>query len=55
MFALLAVICFAVEFVLRLVGTNTGEVDLVVLGLAFVAAHLLLGSWPAGLTFRRRD
>jgi hypothetical protein len=47
MFALLALLCF----VLALFGVSLGEVDLVTLGLAFVAAHLLLGGaglghWP---------
>ena len=41
MFALAALICFAVAFVLKLVGTDLGAFDLVILGLAFVAAHLV--------------
>lgn len=53
MFALFAVICFAVEFVLHLVGTDTAKVDLISLGLAFVAAHLLVGAWPAFLRTRQ--
>lgn len=43
MFALLALICF----ILALFGASTG-IDLVVLGLVFVAAHLLFGAWPLG-------
>ena len=39
-FALLALICF----VLALFGAHVG-LDLVVLGLVFIAAHLLFGSW----------
>lgn len=39
MFALLALL----TFVLALFKVTIGEIDLVVLGLAFVAAHLLLG------------
>jgi hypothetical protein len=39
MLALLALICF----VLRLFHVAVGDIDLVVLGLAFVAAHLLFG------------
>jgi hypothetical protein len=41
MFALLALICF----VLALFGVRPGEVDLVILGFAFIATHLLLGDW----------
>lgn len=39
MFALLALLCFVVA----LFRASIGDVDLVVLGLVFVAAHLL---WP---------
>lgn len=47
MFALLAVIAFALAFILKLLGTSTGNVDLVILGLLFVALHLLVGvGWP---------
>jgi hypothetical protein len=38
-FALLALICF----ILALFGVHLGSIDLVILGLVFVAAHLLLG------------
>lgn len=48
MFALAALVCF----LLALFGAHVG-IDLVVLGLAFLAAHLLLGAWPFG-TVRRR-
>lgn len=44
MFALLALITFVVAFILSLVGVAVGGgVNLVILGLAFIAAHLLLG------------
>jgi hypothetical protein len=55
MFALLAVICFAVEFVLDLVGSTTGKINLIALGLAFVAAHFLVGAWPAFPRLGRRE
>jgi hypothetical protein len=42
MFALLALVCF----VLAAFGVSFGVVDLLALGLAFVAAHLILGLWP---------
>jgi hypothetical protein len=51
-FALIALICFAVAFVLKLVGTTLGDVDLVILGLAFLAAHFV----PfGGFAFTRRN
>ncbi|MGH3673650.1 MAG: hypothetical protein ACRDSH_23975 [Pseudonocardiaceae bacterium] len=43
MFALVALICF----ILALFGTPVG-IDLVALGLVFVALHLLFGMWPLG-------
>lgn len=44
MFALLALLCFVVaQFEAAL-----GPVDLMLLGLAFVAAHLLLGGYGLG-------
>ena len=39
MFALLALLCF----VLALFHVHIGTIDLVILGLAFIAAHLLFG------------
>jgi hypothetical protein len=45
MFALAAVVTFAVALILGLVGTDTGALDLVVLGLLLVSLHLLTGSW----------
>ncbi len=42
MAALAALICF----ILALFKVHIGTIDLVVLGLAFVALHLLLGAWP---------
>lgn len=50
MFALCAVITFAVAFVLALLGVDTENFDLVILGLLFVALHLLVG---VGLPWRR--
>lgn len=47
MLALVALICF----VLRLFEVELGEVDLVVLGLAFVAAHLV---WIDGQLWKLR-
>jgi hypothetical protein len=47
MFALLALIAF----VLALFRVAVENVDLVVLGLAFVALHLLVGAWPTGTTW----
>ena len=44
MFALLALICF----VLDVFKVHPSGVDLVSLGLAFVAAHLLFGGWLLG-------
>lgn len=41
MFAILAVLCFLLVVFQAAVG-----VDLIALGLAFVAAHLLFGLWP---------
>lgn len=46
MFALAAVVSFALAFLLKLLGTGTGDFDLVVLGLLFVALHLLTGFAP---------
>jgi hypothetical protein len=40
MLAIAAAICFAVAFVLKLVGVGIGQVDLVVLGLVFLAVHI---------------
>jgi len=46
---MLAVVALII-FILRLFGVAIGSIDLVVLGLAFVAAHLAFGVplWPAG-------
>lgn len=53
MFALLAVIVFAVDFILNLVGTSTGKIDLIALGLAFLALHFVTALWPISLGSRR--
>lgn len=45
MFALAAVVSFALAFILKLMDNGTGHVDLVILGLVFVALHLLFGTW----------
>jgi hypothetical protein len=42
-FAILAAICFGVALLLQLVGVGTGALNLVTLGLLFVAVHLALG------------
>lgn len=42
MAALLALICF----VLALFSVKLGQIDPLVLGLVFVALHLLVGNWP---------
>lgn len=47
MFALLALLCF----VLALFHVHIGDIDLVILGLVFVAAHLLFG---VGIPWVRR-
>lgn len=46
MFALAAVIAFTLALALKLLGTSTGDFDLVVLGFVFVALHLLTGFAP---------
>lgn len=53
MLALIALIIF----VLALFGVALGSIDMVVLGLAFVAAHLAFGGgfFPAVPAYRRRD
>lgn len=48
MFPILAIVCF----LLALFGASVG-LDLVVLGLVFVAATLLVGDWPLGGRLRR--
>lgn len=49
MFAILATLCF-----LLAVFHAPVPVDLIALGLAFLALALLVGSWPIGATFTRR-
>lgn len=49
MFALIALICF----VLALFHVSLGEINLVTLGLAFIALHLMFG-WGLGLERFRR-
>ena len=43
MFALAAVITFTVAFILVLMHQDTGNVDLVILGLLFLSLHALTG------------
>lgn len=51
MFALVALICF----VLALFHAHLGEIDLVVLGFAFIALHLMWDvALPVGRFVRRR-
>jgi hypothetical protein len=40
MFGVAAVLTFVIAFVLHLVGADLGKVDLLLLGLAFLAAHV---------------
>jgi hypothetical protein len=49
MFALLALLCFLVS----LFGGTLGGIDLVTLGLAFIAASMLVGNWPMGYVTTR--
>lgn len=49
MFAFLALLCF----LLALFGAHLGSLDLVILGLAFVALALLVGNWPVGILTTR--
>lgn len=44
MFALVALVLF----VLAAFGVRFGSVDIIALGLACIAAHLLVGLWPFG-------
>jgi len=44
MFALLALIVFVLVFILTLLGADTGKVNLLYLGLAFLAAHWAFGA-----------
>jgi len=50
MFAVVALICF----VLALFHAHLGSIDFVVLGLAFVAAHLAFGGFAAYGPWRNR-
>lgn len=50
MFALLALLCF----ILKLFKANLGDIDLVILGFVFIAAHLAFGSIVTVPTYRRR-
>ena len=49
MLALLALLCF----LLALFGGSIGGLDLVTLGLAFIAAAMLVGNWPMGYVTSR--
>jgi hypothetical protein len=51
MFAIAALIVF----ILRLFKVTLGEVDLVVLGLALLAAHFAFGTYVPVLPVRRRE
>lgn len=51
MFALAAVILF----ILAALGVNNAHFNLVDIGLACVALHLLIGAWPFGAIIARRD
>lgn len=47
MLAILALICF----VLATFGVALGSLSVLALGLAFLAAHLIVGGWPWGGTY----
>lgn len=49
MFAILAIVCFLLVVFEAPVG-----IDLTALGLAFLAAQLLVGSWPLAAGWTRR-
>lgn len=49
MLALLALLCFVVA----LFGGSLAGIDLVTLGLAFIAAAMLFGNWPMGYVTAR--
>lgn len=49
MFPLLAFVCF----LLALFGVHPGGLDMVILGLCFVALTLLMGTWPMGYVHSR--
>jgi Flp pilus assembly protein TadG len=51
MFALIAIILFA----LAAFGVHWSSVNIVDLGLAFLALALLAGNWPIGLIVSRRQ
>jgi len=44
MWALCAVVTFALAFILALLGQDTGKVDLLFLGLLFMALQVLMGT-----------
>lgn len=46
MWAIAAAFCFALAFILNLLGTSTGDFSLLLLGLFFVAIHLAWGWTP---------
>lgn len=50
MFAIAAVFTFGLAFVLGLLGTDTGKVSLLFLGLTLLAAHLAFGWWRGRVT-----
>lgn len=50
----MAVLAALVCFLLALFGVTPGGLDLTILGLVFVALHLLIGPWPLSLPALRR-
>lgn len=50
MFAILAVVCF----LMAAFGGHIGDINLVDIGLAFLAFAILVGSWPIGTFFPSR-
>ncbi len=52
----MAALIALVLFILAAFGVNFDALDIVDLGLAFVALHLLIGAWPLNLVgFRRSE
>jgi len=49
-FALLALVCFLVDFILDL---SLGTFDWADLGLVFIAAALCFGNWPVAVPWHR--
>ena len=46
MWAIAALVCWILAFILKLIGESLGRFDLVILGLVFLAMHLAWGWTP---------